>query len=284
MRSLTHRIAAIAAVVPLALGTLAACGNGNDDSATAADPQASTTSSPGSSSGSSGPTTTGDGATHQHETVDPAAFVVKLKNAARSITTARFTMDMELGGQSVSAKGAVDMTGDKPAMQLSMDLTGMGTPTDMRLVDGTMYIQAPGSDGKYLKMDLSDPNGPLAGYGDALLNYDPRSMIDQITADAFKKVTDLGPEAVGGQQREHYRVTLDTAAATKIFGNLPSTASMPKTLTYDLWLDGEGRMSRFTMLLKNVTRVTATYSDYGADVHITAPDPSKVMTVPGTTS
>jgi hypothetical protein len=281
MRSLTLRKAALAAVVPIALGSLAACGNGNDDSATAADPQASTTSSPDTSSG---PTATGDGSTHEQKNVDPGAFVVKLKNAARSITTARFTMDMDLGGQSVSAKGAIDMTGDTPAMQLSMDLTGMGTPTDMRLVDGNMYIQAPGSDGKYLKMDLSDPNGPLAGYGDSLLNYDPQSMINSITADAFKKVTDLGPETVGGQQREHYRVTLDTGAATKIFENLPSTASMPKTLTYDMWLDSQGRMARFKMLLKGVSAVSASYSDYGADLSITAPGASDIVEMPGTTS
>jgi hypothetical protein len=281
MRSLTLRRAALAAVVPLALGSLAACGNGNDDSATAADPQATTTSTPDSQSS---PTTTGDGSAHERKSVDPDAFVAKLKNAARSITTARFTMDMDLGGQSVSAKGAVDMTGDTPAMELSMDLTGMGTPTEMRLVAGNMYIQAPGSDGKYLKMDLSDPNGPLAGYGDSLLNYDPQSMINSMTGDAFKKVVDLGPETVGGLKREHYRVTLDTAAATKVFGNLPSTAQVPKTLTYDMWLDGQGRMARFKMLLKNVTQVTATYSDYGADVHITAPAPSQVQAMPSTSS
>jgi hypothetical protein len=211
--------------------------------------------------------------------------VVKLKSAAKSITTARFSLTMDLGGQSVDAKGALDMTGDKPAMQMAMDLTGMGTPTDMRIVDGALYIQDPSSSsGKYLEMDLSDPNGPLAGMGDALTNYDPQSMINSITARAFKKVTDLGSQTVRGQKLEHYRVVLDTSAATKMLKSLPSTASMPKTVNYDMWLDGQNRMARFTMLMKNVTRVTATYSDYGADLHITAPDPSQVQAMPSTSS
>jgi hypothetical protein len=279
MRSLTLRKAALAAVVPLALGSLAACGSGNGDSQTAADPGAPT------STPTDAGTPTSDGGNDQGDAVDPAAFVAKLKTAAKAITTARFTMAMDLSGQSVTAKGAIDMTGDRPAMQLSMDLTGMGTPTDMRIVDGVMYIQDPTSGGgKYLKMDLSDPNGPMAGMGDALTNYDPQAMIGSISPDSFKKVTDLGSESVGGQQLEHYRVVLDTHAATSMFKNLPSTASLPKTMAYDMWLDGQDRMARFKMLMKNVTQVTATYSDYGADVHIAAPAASQVTELPGSTS
>jgi len=281
MRSLTLRKAALTAVVPLALGSLAACGNGSGtgDSTTAADSAASSstptdTSSPASNSGDT-----------QGSTVDPAAFVARIKSAAKAITTARFTMSMDLGGQTVAAKGALDLTGDQPAMQLSMDLTGMGTPTDMRIVDGAMYIQDPTTgSGKYLKMDLSDPNGPLAGMGDVLTNYDPQSMIGNISPDAFRKVTDLGSETVGGRQLEHYRVVVDTGAATSMLKNLPSTATLPKTMAYDMWLDSQDRMARFTMLMKKVTRVTATYSDYGTDVHITAPDPAQVTEVPGTAS
>ena len=279
MRSRTLRKAALAAVVPLALGSLAACGSGG--STTAADPQQSASSGTPSTPGSSSTANSGNG----RRTVRPAAFLQLLKTAAASITTARFRMNMEIGGQTVGANGAIDLTGDKPAMQISMDLTGMGTPTDMRIVDGFMYIQDPtGSSGKYLKMDLSDPNGPLAGMGDVLDNYDPQSMIDKMSPRTFRKVTDLGSQTIGGRQLEHYRVVLDTSAATSMFQNLPSTASLPKTMTYDLWLDSQNRMARFKMLMKKVSQVTASYSDYGADVHITAPDPSDVTDLPGATS
>ncbi|HEY3531400.1 MAG TPA: hypothetical protein VGK78_19815 [Nocardioides sp.] len=274
MRSLTLRKTALAAVVPLALGSLAACGN--HDSQTAADPQAPSTSTGASSPSSPATTDSGNGA----HTLDPAAFLGKLKSAAKSITTARFTMSMDLSGQSITAKGALDMTGDTPAMQVTMDLTGMGTATDMRMVGGVMYIKDPTGSGKYLKLDLSDPNGPLGNMGDALGNYDPQSLIDKLSPDTFRKVTDLGQATIGGQQVEHYRVVLDTHAATQMFKNLPSTASLPRTMTYDLWLDSQDRMARFTMLMKNVSRITATYTDYGADVHISAPPAADVMEMP----
>lgn len=272
MRTLTLRRMALVAAVPLALSTLAACGD-NSSSSTAADPAAPT------SAATSDATTGGDpsGA----KSVDPADFLNTMKSAAKAITTAKFTMNMDLSGQTVSAQGALDMTGDKPAMQLTMDLSGMGTKTEMRLVDGVMYIQDPTSNsGKYLKMDLSDPNSPMAGMGDALTNYDPQSMIDQMSPDAFQKVTDLGQESVGGQTLEHYRIVLDTSAATKMLGNLPSSASMPKQIGYDMWLDGQSRMAKFSMTMKKVAHVTATYTDYGADVNITAPDPADVVEMP----
>jgi hypothetical protein len=272
MRTLTLRTVALAASVPLALTTLAACGNSNSSSM-AAGPTAPVTSA------SSDPSTGGNSS--GSKSVDPADFLNTMKEAAKQITTAKFTMDMDMSGQTVSAQGALDMTGDKPAMQLTMDLSGMGTYTEMRLVDGIMYIQDPtSSSGKFLKLDLSDPNSPMAGMGDALTNYDPQSMIDQMSPDAFQKVTDLGQESVGGQSLEHYRIVLDTAAATKMLGNLPSSASMPKQIGYDMWLDDQNRMAKFTMTMKKVARVTATYSDYGADEHITAPPASQVTEMP----
>jgi hypothetical protein len=157
----------------------------------------------------------------------------------------------------------------------------MGTPTDMRIVGGVMYIQDPTSgSGKYLKMDLSDPDGPMAGLGDAMDSYNPNQMLGDLSAHTFRKVTDLGSDSVGGESAEHYRVVVNADAASQMLKNLPSTASLPKTITYDMWLDSQDRMAKFTMLMKKVSKVSATYSDYGADIHVTAPDPSQVMDVP----
>jgi hypothetical protein len=279
MRSLTLRRLAVAVAVPMALGSLAACGN--DDSTQAADPGAGqvSTGTPTTDTKTDTKTDTGP------RRVEPAAFVDRLKTAARSITTARFKMTMDFAGQTMYASGALDMTGDHPAMQFSMDPTGMGTPIDMRIVDDVMYMQDPtGSTGKYLEVDLSDPNGPLGAMGGVFDSYNPDQMIAKMSPDAFRKVTDLGSQTVGGRQLEHYRVVFDTKAAANVFENLPSTASLPKTISYDLWLDGQDRMAKFTMLMKKVSKVTATYSRYGADVHITAPPASQVTELPGTTT
>jgi hypothetical protein len=275
MRSLTLRRVAVAVVVPLALGSLAACGN--DDSTQAADPGAGhvTTGTPTPT----GKTDPGP------QRVDPAAFVNRLKTATRSLTTARFTLTMDVSGQTVYAKGALDMTGDHPAMQFSMDLTGMGTPMDMRIVDNVMYIQDPTTGGgKYIKMDMSDPNGPLGDLGSTFDSYKPNAMIAGISPDLYRKVTDLGSQDVGGRRLEHYRVVVDTRGASQVFKNLPSTASLPRTMTSDIWLDSQDRTAKFSMLMKKVSKVTATYTDYGADVHITAPPASQISGLPSGTT
>jgi len=126
----------VAAVVPLAIGPLAACGDGG--STTAADPQASVSDSPSSPSSPTGSRTPDAGS--KHTAVDPADFADRLKTAAKAITTARFTMSMDLGGQTVYAKGALDMTGEKPAMPPSGSRAG-----DILLADSTIFTTLFGS-------------------------------------------------------------------------------------------------------------------------------------------
>ena len=55
------------------------------------------------------------------------------------------------------------MTGDQPAMQITMDLTGMGTPTDMRMVDGVMYIQDPARQRQVPQDGPQRPERPPSG-------------------------------------------------------------------------------------------------------------------------
>jgi hypothetical protein len=278
MRILTFRKAAVAVVLPLALSSLAACGS-TSSSSTAGDPASTTPSSPTRSAthGSAGPA--------RGTTVNSVRFLAMVKAGAKSLTTAKFKMSMDISGQLVTADGALDMSGNTPAMKMSMDLTGMGTPTDMTLIDGSMYIAVPGSNGKFMKLDLSDPNGPLGSLGNTVGGVDPKSLLDQMSPDVFKKVVYRGTAKLGGQQVRRYTVTLDTSAVPMLKG-MPasSTASLPKTMTYDLWLDGQGRMARFKMLMKTVLSMTMTYSDFGVPVNITAPSPSDVTSMPSTTS
>jgi hypothetical protein len=284
MRILTIRRAAVAAVLPLALGSLAACGASNG-STTAPEPTG-TSSSPTTGTTTDGGATAGTTDTTR-KTVDSAQFLAMVKAGARKLTTAKFSMTLDASGQQISADGALDMTGGSPAMKISMDLSGMGTPTDMILLGGAMYIAMPGSNGTFMKVDLTDPHGPLGSMGDTLGGIDPKSLMDQLSSDVFKKVVYDGTETVRGQQLRHYSVTLDTSAVPMLKG-MPSssTASLPKTMSYELWLDDQGRMAQLKMLMRKVLSMTLSYSDFGAPVDIKAPDPSKVqsMSTSGTTS
>ena len=266
MRTLTLRQAAVVAALPLALSSLAACGNGSSQ-ATATDPQAGPTGSPAVA-----------------RTVDKAEFLAMLKSAADKITTARFSMSIDMSGQTVPVQGVIDMTGDTPAMQMTMDVTGSGTPADLRLVDKTIYFQMPGAGGRFYKIDLTDPHGPMGSLGgDAFENIDPGQLTATMSPRGLRRITDHGVSTVQGQQLHHYTVQMNLSAMRKI-PNLPATASLPKTATYDVWLDDQGRIARFEMLMRNTMRMTAAYSDYGAAAHVVAPPASDVVAMPGMSS
>lgn len=261
----TLRRLALVAALPIAVTGLAGCGSA-DSGAAASDPAPS--GSPASHS--STPTKVA-----KHD-ISPQKLVALVRSGVADLTTLKVTMSTDVAGQLVRAKGAMDLTGEHPAMQMSMDLTGMGTPTEMRLVDGVMYVQTtPG--GMFTKLDLSDPNSPLNGLGSTMGDLDPRSMTNSLDADLFDKVTDLGSSKVGGQTLEHYRVVMDTGASMKMLKGMSGTgARLPKELTYDLWLDDHHRMARFAMVMKRYLKVTARYYDYGAPVHVVAPPASQV--------
>jgi hypothetical protein len=270
MRGRTLRKAAIAAAAPLALGSLAACGN-NDSSATAADPQATAASSGTTQQAASSP--------KAGSAVSGADFLALMKAAAGKLTSARVTMSIDGSGQQVTMKGAMDLTGDKPSMQMTMDMASSGLDEiEMRLVDGVMYMNMGQlTQGKFVKFDLGDPNSPLASLGSTLDNLKPDQMLGQLNAKQFRHVTYVGTDAVG----RHYRATLVTGKSSVLDG-LPSsvTANLPKTMSYDAWLDQEGRYAKFEVVVPKTSRMTATYSDYGTDVNVTAPDPSEVTDMP----
>jgi hypothetical protein len=148
-----------------------------------------------------------------------------------------------------------------------------------------MYIALPDGSGTFMKVDLTDPNGPMGSMGDALGGIDPKSLMDQLSPDVFKKVMYDGTETVHGRQLKHYTVTLDASAVPMLKGmQSSSTASLPKISTYDLWLDDQGRTAQFRMLMRKVMSMKMTYTDFGAGVDIKAPDPSKVQSIAGTAS
>jgi hypothetical protein len=282
MKSLTLRRAALTAVVPLALGSLAACGGGSSNPSTANDPQA-----PSSQTSATSPSTTTSDSSSDSATppksgsaVTSADFVKLMQTAGSKITTAKVAMTGDASGQTYTMKGAMDLTGDKPAMDLTMNLASSGlSGIEMRLVGGTIYMSlGTMTQGKFVKFDLDDPNSPLGSLSGSLDNLDPSKVMGDLGADAFKNVTYVGSDASG----KHYRATLLTAKSPQIKG-LPSsaTANLPKTMDYDVWLDSQGRFSKFQAVIPNALKMTALYTDYGTPVHISPPPASQITQIPG---
>lgn len=263
-----RRTLAVLALAPLLLTGVAACGS---DGTTATD-----SSSAAALSGLS-----------QGDRVPPGDFVDTVADGVRSSTTAHLTMKVAAGATGdLTAEGDVDYTGDAPEMAMTMEIPAGGSTTkaDIRLVDGILYMSmGQMTGGKFVKVDPADESGPMGGMGDLggmLDQMDPTAMLEKMRS-SVRRVTFEGDDAHGA----HYVMTIDTAEMARSM-HLPAEASgqLPSTLSYDLWLDEESRLSRMTMDLP-VAGATASIemnaSDWGEPVSIEAPPASEVTEMPG---
>jgi hypothetical protein len=259
------RRAVAAAVLPLALGSLSACGS--DDNAKAED-----TSSSSSSSGGSTADTPSEG-----ETVDPADFVNRFQSGFENTTTAHETMSMSMGSSgSMTGEGDIDYSEGSPAMDMTMSSDMAGGDVQVILVDEVFYMKAPGMGGeKYLKMDLNDPNSPFGSLGSQL---DPQEALKSF-GQGIETVTYVGED----DGEDQYSVTVDTAKMLDSMGQDAGDAAgagMPDELSYDVWLDGEDRVTKMTIELGKLGTMQMELSDFGKDVSIEAPPADQVTEMP----
>jgi len=256
------RRALAAAVLPLALTSLSACGS--DDGAKAED-----TASTAKPSGSSAPADTPEAGS----TVAPADFADTYRSAFDNTTTAHMTMKLDMMGQQITGDGDIDYSQDSPAVAMTMDGAAFGGESlEARLVDNVMYVKMGSmTQGKFVKMDLDSPDNPLGSLADSM---DPSRAMDALES-ALTKVIYVGSDSDG----DHYKATVDTAAMMKAMGQgVPATAQMPKSMSYDAWFDSEGRFSRMVMDMGPTGTTEMKLSDFGADVTIEAPPADQVTT------
>ncbi|WP_182526549.1 LppX_LprAFG lipoprotein [Nocardioides dongkuii] len=276
---LTARRLAVAAVAPLALGTLVACG-GDDGGTTAKEPAASSSPSEESSE-SADAEPTEDTAVAAGEEIEPEEFMDIFEAAFDEATTAHVTMDMSSAAGSIEAEGDADYTTTPPDMTLEMGGAALqGQTMDMRLVDGVMYMKMPAMGEKFVKLDLNDPNNPL---GPGLTNQlDPRGMFDSF-GDSLDEVVYQGEEDVDGETTDAYAVTVDAETVLKSQGQeIPPGIEIPEQITYVMNFDEDGRYRRMVVEMgEALGDVTMDFTDWGADVTIEAPPKNQVTDFPG---
>ena len=270
MSSVFVRRAVAAAVVPLALTSLSACGG--DDATSAKGPSSSTSSGSGlAGSSAAAPAAPAAGAT---ESV--ADFVDRYRSAFDALTTAHATMTMDVMGGTMKGEGDLDYRGDQPAasMTLGGGMFGSGD-LQVRLVDNVMYMNLGSmTGGKYARIPLDDPNNPL---GDTFVDsLDPSRAMDTLRS-SVRKVEHVGHEPGG----DHYQATVDAAAMLKDMGQkVPAGAGMPRTLDYDTWFDDQGRLAKMVVDLGSLGSTTLLLSDFGKPVSIEAPPSGQVTGTP----
>lgn len=267
--SLVRRTLAAAAATA-ALLALAGCG-GDDSGDSAADKAAaSSTASPTQESEESGDVDAGAG-----ETISGEQFADLLRTALDQATTAHMSMD--LGGAG-TAEGDADYTTTPPDLAMRMSMAELGGEVEVRIVDGTMYLQGETFGDKWVSVDLDDPNNPLGSLGGQL---DPTKQLEAFGA-AVTEATHTGADEVDGETLEHYTATVDTE---KLLQQLPDEAAgqpgLPDTMQQEWWFDDEGRIRKFSSDFGGTGTIDLSLSDWGADVSIEAPPSDEVTTMPG---
>jgi LppX_LprAFG lipoprotein len=266
IRSLVaRRSLAAAAIAPLLLTGVVACG---DD---AGDPDSAALAS-----------------LEQGDQVDPDEFIDAVADGIEASTTAHLEMKLSLGDQlTTSASGDVDYTTDPPASALSMEVPGAGE-MELVFVDDVLYLQVGAvSGGKYWKVDLSDPDGVFGRMGlDKMLDQsDPLGALESMKG-AIDEVTLAGTEEVGGRDLDHYELTIDPQAVLHSYGtDLPDAAAeaMPDSMTYDIWLDDQDRLAQMELdfpVMGQQVSMEMTVDDWGQDVSIEAPPADQVAEMP----
>lgn len=267
-----RRALAAGVVVPLLAAGLASCGS--DDKATAGDKAAA------ESSESTDATATDETPSSEPagEEVDAAQFADDLAAAYDGLTTAKVSLSFD-GATKIVSSGVVDYRGDTPALQMSVEgAYGTGTTSEVILVDEKMYLQVAGKNAKYLEVDLSDPDNPLASSLGDMSAIDPRATIEAFTENV-KSVSKIGSEDIDGTPTTHYVLVADTEALGDRLGK--EAADLPESLTYDMWLDEEGRPRRIEADLGDQGSMQTDMTDYGSEVSIEAPPADQVQAMPG---
>jgi hypothetical protein len=133
--------------------------------------------------------------------------------------------------------------------------------------------------GKFIKIDTKDPNGPFGSLGSlgGITQGDPLATFDAFDA-GLKKAVYVGSEDVGGEQMDHYVLTVDAAKAAKAQG-APATGPAGD-ITYDLWLDDQDLMRRMQLDTPQ-GGMTITTDHWGEPVTVKAPPASAIMSLPG---
>jgi hypothetical protein len=268
---LTGRTLAAAVALGVALA-VAGCGSASTGSSGTGSSSGSQDSSSGTSSGSTAdkPLTKDD--------------IMRVTYAAAvKAGTGHMTMDVSGSGK-LSAKGDVDYGNGQPTMSMTMSMPQLSKgPMELRYVGKVLFLQMPGLTpaGKFVAIDPTDKNSQLAKAFSATADQmDPLKSIKAMEA-AVQSVDLVGQEKVDGASTDHYKLTVATADLVKgLSPQAAQQANLPKTITYDMWLDQKHLLRRMSFDLAG-TKFVSTMTQWGEPVHIERPKPSQIVKMPG---
>lgn len=278
-RPLPVRRLAAAAVLPLALTTLAACGSDGDstaeDTSSASEgfSDPSSEESPGEEAPDEG---TGEDAEAPAEggEVESAAFTDRLEAAFDEATTTHMTMEMDGAMGALSAEGDGDYSTTPPSMTMTMSGAAFqGEDVQVIMADGVMYMKMAAMGPGWMRMSADDPTNP---FGSVTGQLDPRAMLEGL-GESITSV-DEGEQEIDGEQVDAYTVTVDSAALFEKQGQaIPEGVGVPETMEYVVSFTDDGLLRRMELAMgETLGTMTMDFTDWGKDVTIEAPPADQV--------
>lgn len=278
-RPLPVRRLFVAAVAPLALVTLGACGG---DGSSGDDPRTSSEGFADDRSGdpAEGPAEDPAGEAPAGDTVEPAAFLETYRAGFGDATVhLEMAVDNAAYGE-VAIEGDADFSQDAPAMVLTMS-GGPGGDAEVRVVGGSMYIRTETQGDRFVELPMELGGASLGSLAGGQL--DPRALVEGL-GDAIGPVERLGETDLDGESVEHYRFTVPGAAlASQSLGGIeaPEIPGMPEEVVFDVYFDEDERVRRVGGDMGELGTMTVDLTDWGKDVSVEQPSEDELTEIPG---
>jgi hypothetical protein len=174
-------------------------------------------------------------------------------------------------------------------MVLTMERTPFGGAAEVRVVDGVLYLSVPPMtpEGKFLEIRPGDKSSPLGGMMPGeMRGVSPDQMFAAFES-GLRKVAFVGEDTVQGRQLGHYRLTVDPRAVAKDdhlphagvphMGGMPESGRVPRTVTFDVWLDSEALVHRVELHKAQQGSLEVDLSHWGEPVTVQAPPKADVV-------
>lgn len=211
------------------------------------------------------------------DSVDPAAFMEGIFTATQEAGSARFTLTSgggpDRGGMSII--GSQDINAGTADFNTTIPTTpGRKMAVTMRVVDGVVYANVPGYGGGWISIGPEDVDTPFGAQFMSLVASTPLQQFEDVR-DAVTAVEVVGAEELAGERTTRYEVTVDPQKVAGPTAEDVATFQDVGALTFDYWLDAQGRMRRVendTLGVKTVMDM----SSWGEPVNVEAPEPSTV--------
>jgi hypothetical protein len=201
-----------------------------------------------------------------------ANFASEVSKAQVDAQTAHLEAKLDASGQKLSMSGDMDMTKNDVAFDLSLTGGPLGGGAQFILVDKVIYLKmAQLTKDKFVKIDIGKSNDPAAKMFEQMLGQlDPSKTFKAF--DAVTQLQEKGTQEIDGVETTQYAVTVDTQRALKAQGMASQVpqGQMPKTIVYDVWVDGDNLVRKLRMNVQG-NAVDMTLSQWGEPVDISAP-------------